>query len=108
MSSAATGRDQSREPISQSVNHTSSQSQRGLKIWFCLQGFSEEVMSVLRNTSRTTSQEQLKTVLQEALSRGHIKRADTKEAATTVLADLENPDSELHKTMASLKPLQYV
>jgi hypothetical protein len=79
-----------------------------LKIWFCLQGFSEEVMSVLRETSWTTSQEQLKTVLQEALFRGHIKRADTKEAAATVLADLENPDSELRTTMANLNPLQYV
>lgn len=65
-------------------------------------------MSVLRKTSRTTSQEQLKTVLQEAQSRGHIKRADTKEAAATILTDLENPDSELRKTMANLKPLQYV
>jgi phage-related baseplate assembly protein len=65
-------------------------------------------MSVLRKTSQTTSQEQLKTVLEEALFRGHIKRADTKEAAATVLVDLENPDSELHKTMVNLKPLQYV
>jgi hypothetical protein len=65
-------------------------------------------MSVLRKTSRTTSQEQLKTVLQEALFRGHIKRADTKEAAAIVLDDLENPDSKLRKTMANLKPLQYV
>ena len=65
-------------------------------------------MSVLLKTSRKTSQEQLKTVLQEALFRGHIKRADTKDAAATVLADLENPDSELRKTMANLKPLQYV
>jgi phage-related minor tail protein len=79
-----------------------------LKIWFCLQGFSEEVMSVLRKTSRTTSQDQLKTVLHEALPRSHIKRADTKEAAATALADLENPDSELRKTMANLKPLHYV
>jgi hypothetical protein len=79
-----------------------------MTIWFCLQGFSEEVMSVLRKTSRTTSQEQLKTVLLEALLRGHIKSADTKEAAATVLADLENPDSELQKTMVNLKPLQYV
>lgn len=65
-------------------------------------------MSVLRKTSKTTSHEQLKTVLQEALSRGHIKRADTKEAADSVIADLENPESELRKTMANLKPLQYV
>jgi hypothetical protein len=65
-------------------------------------------MSVLRKTSRTTSQQQLKTVLQEALTRGNIKRADTKEAAAIVLVDLENPDSETRKTMANLKPLQYV
>jgi len=65
-------------------------------------------MSVLRKTSRTTSQEQLKTVLQEALSRGHVKRADTKEAAAIVLADLENPDSELLEAMDNFKPLQYV
>jgi hypothetical protein len=56
----------------------------------------------------TTSQEQLKTVLLEALIHGNIKRADTKEAAAIVLTDLENPDSELRKTMANLQPLQYV
>ena len=73
-----------------------------------MQGFSEEVMSVLRNTSKATSHEQLKTVLQEALSRRHIMRADTKEAANNVIAELENPDSDLRKTMVNLKPLQYV
>lgn len=66
------------------------------------------MLSVLRKTSKETSHEQLKTVLQEALSHGHIQRADTKAAAASVLADLENQDSELRKMLANLKPLQYV
>jgi hypothetical protein len=52
--------------------------------------------------------EQLRTVLQEALSRGHIQRSDTKDTVAKVMADLDNPESELCKTMVDLKPLQYV
>jgi hypothetical protein len=55
----------------------------------------------------TTSEKQLRTVLQEALSRGHIKRADTKDMAAKVMAYLDDPESDLRKSMADLKPLQY-
>jgi hypothetical protein len=65
-------------------------------------------LSVLRKTSETTSEEQLRTVLQEALSREHIQRADTRDMTEKVIADLDDPDSELRKTMTNLKPLQYV
>jgi hypothetical protein len=66
------------------------------------------VLSVLRQTSKTTSEEQLRTVLQEAVSRDNIKRADTKDMVEKVTADLDDPDSELRKAMANVKPLQYV
>ncbi|KDR14284.1 uncharacterized protein LOC110834656 [Zootermopsis nevadensis] len=72
------------------------------------QGFSEDVLSFLRETSKTTSGEQLRMVLQEALSRGHIQRGDTKDVTEKVIADLDDSDSELCKTMTNLKPLQYV
>jgi hypothetical protein len=75
--------------------------------WFSLQGFSEEVLSVLRKTSETTSEEQLRSVLQEALTRGHIKRADTKDMAAKIMVYLDDPESDLRNTMANLKPLQY-
>jgi hypothetical protein len=65
------------------------------------------VLSVLRMTSNTTSEKQLRTVLQEALSRGHVNRTDTKDMAAKVMAHLDDPDSELRKSMANLKPLQY-
>jgi hypothetical protein len=65
------------------------------------------VLSVLRKTSNTTSEEQLRTVLQEALSRGHVQRADTKDMAAKVMARLDDPDSELRKSIANLKPLRY-
>ncbi|XP_069685876.1 uncharacterized protein ImpE3 isoform X2 [Periplaneta americana] len=72
------------------------------------QGYSEEVLSVLRNSSKKTSAEQLRIVLQEAVDRGNIKRADTKEFALEAIKDLEDEKSELRKTIADLKPVQYV
>jgi hypothetical protein len=93
--------------LSQSTNQSVCKTQNLPRAWFFLQGFSEEVLSVLRKTSHTTSEEQLRTVLQEALSRGDVKRADTKDMAVKIMAYLDDPDSDLRKSMAKLKPLQY-
>jgi hypothetical protein len=100
--------------INQSDNHSLTQSVctskllKVSKLCVSRQGFSEEVLSVLRKTSKTTSDEQLRTVLQEAQSRGHIQRADTRDMTEKVIADLDDPDSELRIAMIKLEPLQYV
>ena len=72
-----------------------------------MQGYSDEVLAVLRGTSDMTAIEQLKVVLTKALQRKDIKRTDTKEDAEKVLKDLEDADSELHKMMKDFLPLQY-
>ncbi|KAJ9580237.1 hypothetical protein L9F63_004110 [Diploptera punctata] len=71
------------------------------------QGYSDQVLEVLRETSKLTAVEQLEVVLKEALSRNNLKRSDTKHGADKVIKDLENSESDLYETIKDFEPLQY-
>ncbi|XP_034237273.1 uncharacterized protein LOC117642815 [Thrips palmi] len=71
------------------------------------QGYSDRVLAALTRTSSLTAREQLGVLLAGVLDQKAIKSPKTTKRAAVVLSELEDPKSELSRTLEDLPALKY-
>ncbi|XP_044017983.1 endochitinase 2 isoform X2 [Aphidius gifuensis] len=70
-------------------------------------GYSDEVLKTLANSSKGGISQQLQILLEKTIEKNNYTREDSKSKAKSILDELKNPTSDIHRDLARLMPLNF-